>query len=61
MEIIRYNIINYIMPKIVISVLFVINFYIAFCRDIDIDRNGYIVYCPCMGKILIITTLIHNS
>lgn len=41
------------MPKISIFTLFFINFYIAFCQDINIDRNGYIVYCPCMGKNLI--------
>ncbi|XP_032683802.1 GDP-fucose protein O-fucosyltransferase 1 [Odontomachus brunneus] len=38
------------MPKILIFTLFFINFYVAFCQDIDIDSNGYIVYCPCMGR-----------
>lgn len=39
------------MPKIPTFMLFFINFYVAFCQDID--TNGYIVYCPCMGKLLI--------
>lgn len=35
-----------------IFISLLINFYGAYCQDLDIDRNGYIVYCPCMGETL---------
>lgn len=36
--------------------LFFTNFYTTLCQDVEIDANGYIVYCPCMGKIFIFIT-----
>ena len=41
--------------------LFLINFYTTLCQDVEIDANGYIVYCPCMGKILIFITFMISS
>ncbi|XP_070170424.1 GDP-fucose protein O-fucosyltransferase 1 [Polyergus mexicanus] len=30
--------------------IFLMNVGYIYCQDIDIDRNGYIAYCPCMGR-----------
>ncbi|KAL6439207.1 hypothetical protein ACFW04_003855 [Cataglyphis niger] len=30
--------------------IFLMNIAYICCQDIDIDRNGYIAYCPCMGR-----------
>lgn len=38
------------MIRISIFTLFLTNFYAALCQDVEIDANGYIVYCPCMGR-----------
>ncbi|XP_011633785.1 GDP-fucose protein O-fucosyltransferase 1 [Pogonomyrmex barbatus] len=38
------------MLRISIFTLFFINFYAACCQDVDIDPDGYVVYCPCMGR-----------
>ena len=33
----------------IIFILLLTTFYNTYCEDFDIDTNGYIVYCPCMG------------
>ncbi|EZA62421.1 hypothetical protein DMN91_003426 [Ooceraea biroi] len=33
-----------------ISILLFISFYSAHCQAINVDTNGYIAYCPCMGR-----------
>lgn len=45
------------MIGISIFTLLLANLYAAHCQDVEIDEKGYIVYCPCMGKIFIFIIL----
>ncbi|XP_031840852.2 O-fucosyltransferase 1 isoform X3 [Nomia melanderi] len=38
------------MFSIIFFILFLTKFYSTYCENFDIDTNGYIVYCPCMGR-----------
>lgn len=37
------------MLSILVCFLFITIDY-GYCDNIEVDNNGYIVYCPCMGK-----------
>ena len=39
---------NFIQIKLFLSIS--VLYTIAESKDIEVDPNGYLVYCPCMGK-----------
>lgn len=36
--------------KLIVFCLFLTNIFTSFCNNVELDVNGYVAYCPCMGR-----------